>query len=639
MKTSERRASLSLAYKLPLLIIGLLVATLSAAIFLGYSEVERAAVENVRSRIALIANDLAGLLGPTIPARMATMRAVGNDPAIRTYLETRAPEDREAVQGALGRLRSGAEPGARILLLDESRVPLLELGRSSLDGPPLPLDRMPAVGFGEFFAVGDSAFFWISLPIDEDGVALGHLAELRLIGGSAMAENPFTSLFGADVELLFGNSSADGPWISLSEGLSDPPDVAPFQGALQFEAGDRGTVFAHSQVVDGSPWSIIVLAPRSVIQDRPNAFLRHSLLAGGTLCLIGAIAAWILSRRITRPIRSLRLASEAIAEGDYGRRIELPGNDELSVLAAAYNHMATRVQTSHAELTRQYETAQSLAEELERASRAKSEFLATMSHEIRTPINAIIGYTDLLLLGIDGPINQAQSNQLERVRVSGRHLVNLVDQVLDMARIESGRLRMDFAQSLAASSVATALTVLRPQADEKDLVITDNCEEAGELFYHGDPQRVDQILVNLLSNAIKFTDRGGQIRITCDSVATEGADSRTSIWTRVTVSDNGVGIPEEQREDIFEAFVQGDRGYTRKHGGAGLGLAISLRLARSMGGDITVTSEVGKGSSFTLWLPGSRIQDPEETTYSIDVGALDGQDTIEQPADLLNISK
>lgn len=607
MPTNVRRGGLSLEYKLPLLIIGLLVATLSAAILLGYREVRRAALENVRSRLALIADDLAGLLAPTVPIRMATMRQVGESAAIQAFLADPATANREAAVAALRGLRTGAEMDARIVLLDAERVPILELDRGSVPRPPLPITNLPAAGFGPFFVHRDSAHFWINLPIERDGVTVGHLAELRLVGGRPGGGDPLESLFGEDVDVLFGNSAGDGPWVTTTGSVAAPPEYAPFLGPVQFVAEDGGTMFGHARAVDGTPWSIIVLTTGAIVYIRPYAFLRHSVLAGLVLCLIGAVAAWLLSRRITQPIKSLRRASEAIAEGDYSRRIDLPGSDELSVLAAAYNHMAARIQTSHAELTQQYETAQSLAKELDRASRAKSEFLATMSHEIRTPINAIVGYTDLLLLGIDGPVNQAQSNQLERVRVSGRHLVNLVDQVLDMARIESGRLRMDFQNAYTGTSVSTALTVLRPQAEEKGIAITQDCDESRTLAYHGDPQRVDQILVNLLSNAIKFTDREGTIDIECDAVGGAAADTANSGegWTRVTVRDDGVGIPEHQLDDIFEAFVQGDRGYTRKHGGAGLGLAISLRLARSMGGDITVTSEEGKGSSFTLWLPAS----------------------------------
>lgn len=610
MPRTERRTGLSLEYKLPLLITLLLVATLSAAILLGYTEVRRAAVENMRGRLALVASSLAEILAPNVTTRLGTLRQAATQPAFHAFLEAPNPERREEASQILDRLDPpGPSGGARVFLLDRERVPLLESDVDSLPDPIPPLNDLPPEGFGPLFVYRDSAHFWINQPIERDGVRIGYLAELRLIGGAA-PENPLEALLGEGVDLLFGNNQAKGPWVGFTGRLVEPPIEAPFIGPEQVTTPELGPVFAHAEAIEGSPLSVIVLAPAALVQERPMAFLRHSAIAGALLCLIGAVAAWLVSRRITQPIKSLRLASESIAEGDYDRRIDIPGGDELSVLAGAYNHMAARIQTSHAELTQQYETAQELAEELDRASRAKSEFLATMSHEIRTPINAIIGYTDLLLMGIDGPVNEAQAGQLERVRVSGRHLVNLVDQVLDLARIESGRLRLDVQQSYAATSISTAITVLRPQAEGKDIGIGHSCEATDGHAYSGDPQRVDQILVNLLSNAIKFTAPGGKVHIGCDSItAAITPDAPPESWTRIVVSDNGVGIPSEQLDDIFEAFVQGDRGYTRKHGGAGLGLAISLRLARSMGGDITVSSEVGKGSAFTLWLPATDATD------------------------------
>jgi signal transduction histidine kinase len=227
-----------------------------------------------------------------------------------------------------------------------------------------------------------------------------------------------------------------------------------------------------------------------------------------------------------------------------------------------------------------------------------------MSHEIRTPINAIIGYTDLLQMGISGPMTEAQQAQLERIRRSGQHLTGLVDQVLDLARIESGTLAVERSAAPVGEAVDTAIAVLQPQAEGKRVALVNACRATEELSYLGDPQRVIQILVNLLANAIKFTPEGGQVTVRCArSEARQDHDGAEGPWIRLDVEDTGVGIAPEQRERIFEPFVQVESGYTRRHGGAGLGLSISLQLARSMGGELSMRSEAGHGSTFTLWLP------------------------------------
>ncbi|HZF66742.1 MAG TPA: CHASE3 domain-containing protein [Gemmatirosa sp.] len=253
-------------------------------------------------------------------------------------------------------------------------------------------------------------------------------------------------------------------------------------------------------------------------------------------------------------------------------------------------------------------------EAAEGASAAKSQFLATMSHEIRTPINAVLGYTELLEMGLDGPLTEGQRARLGRVRASGRHLLALVNELLDLAKIEAEQLHVERVRASASEAAATALGLVYPQAAARSLAITNRCVGFGEgtadASYMGDPHRVEQVLVNLVSNAVKFTPPGGHIEVECGVTETPSPDARlpddASCWCYVRVSDTGPGIAPEQRDAVFDPFVQGEGAsnpYTREHGGTGLGLAISRRLARLMGGDVTLASELGAGASFTLWLP------------------------------------
>jgi signal transduction histidine kinase len=224
------------------------------------------------------------------------------------------------------------------------------------------------------------------------------------------------------------------------------------------------------------------------------------------------------------------------------------------------------------------------------ASDAKSAFLATMSHELRTPLNAIIGYQSLLKEAIDGPLNQAQLTQLNRIRASADHLLGLIDEVLTFSRVEAGKEEVRREETSLRSIVNEAITMIAPLAEVKGLSVRADGDEAW-LFTDGSKLR--QILLNLLSNAVKFSD-SGEIRI---------RSRLDGDMVEISVTDTGIGIAEENLERIFDPFWQVEQRSTRKVGGTGLGLSVSRTLARLIGGDIRVESEIGKGSSFILTLP------------------------------------
>jgi signal transduction histidine kinase len=295
--------------------------------------------------------------------------------------------------------------------------------------------------------------------------------------------------------------------------------------------------------------------------------------------------------------RAIADSIEAVAER---------GNVVLLERPVRVSTLVTAVRSALRARFRQYEIRDHLAErerllraerrareDAEKANRAKSEFLAVMSHELRTPLNAIGGYADLIELGVHGDVTREQRDALRRIKQSERHLLGLINGVLNYARVETGNVHYDIADVPLHEVLSMAESLVTPQVMARNLTLTvRECDKSTTV--RADREKVNQILLNLLSNAVKFTAPGGRIHLDC---------GQTRATVRICVSDTGAGIPADKLERIFEPFIQVDSALTRTKDGVGLGLAISRDLARGMGGDLTVTSKFGQGSRFQLTLP------------------------------------
>jgi signal transduction histidine kinase len=247
------------------------------------------------------------------------------------------------------------------------------------------------------------------------------------------------------------------------------------------------------------------------------------------------------------------------------------------------------------------EAAERARAEAEAANQAKSEFLSTMSHELRTPLNAIAGYAELLAMGVRGPVTDAQRQDLERLRRANQHMIGLISDVLNFARLEAGQVEYTIEDVPLGPLIADLEALVGPQLAAKAVALDhDGCAPDTPDRPHSvraDAEKVRQVLLNLLTNAVKFTGPGGQVALACENDVATGV-------VRVHVADTGRGIPADQLTRIFEPFVQVERHRTHEsQQGVGLGLSISRDLARRMGGDLTVASTPGVGSTFTLTLP------------------------------------
>jgi two-component system, NtrC family, sensor kinase len=320
--------------------------------------------------------------------------------------------------------------------------------------------------------------------------------------------------------------------------------------------------------------------------------------------LLGALgfavlAGMFLAGRMVGPIQALQAGAARIGRGDLGQRITIKTGDELEALADQFNDMAGQLQESYAGLEQKVEERTREVEEksrqLEMASQHKSQFLASMSHELRTPLNAIIGLTEMMVTNAARFGTEKAAEPLRRVHRAGSHLLGLINQVLDLSKIEAGKLELNPETVNLTPLIEEVLGTARQLAEQnKNRLIVESQPNFGPLTI--DPMRLKQILLNLLSNACKFT-KEGEIKLRVKKVV----NGRN--WIEIAVADTGIGMTPEQQAKLFEEFTQADSSTARQYGGTGLGLAITRKLARMMGGDVTVSSEPGKGSIFTVRLP------------------------------------
>jgi signal transduction histidine kinase len=305
---------------------------------------------------------------------------------------------------------------------------------------------------------------------------------------------------------------------------------------------------------------------------------------------IGSIAlalflGYSISWSLIGPLQQMEVRFQQIASGDFSQEIRVPNQDELGTLASNLNKMST-------ELGQLYRQIEEKSIQLEAANKHKSDFLARVSHDLRTPLNAIMGFTRIVLRRTEGQLPNLQKDNLQKVLVSAEHLLNLINELLDLAKIDAGKMEV-IAQTFRVDEIIhmTTTTVEPLLKDGRVRLVRDIAPDLPPL--KTDRDKLKQVLFNLLSNAAKFTEQG-EIRVSA---------ARENGTLKLAVSDTGIGMKPEALEHIFEEFQQAEKNTASKYGGTGLGLAIVKKFINLMGGDIIVESEEGKGSKFTITLP------------------------------------
>jgi signal transduction histidine kinase len=352
---------------------------------------------------------------------------------------------------------------------------------------------------------------------------------------------------------------------------------------VQIEGLVNQLVQRERQQMDGLRQSVAAANRQTLILMASSA---------AALILLALLLGFVISWSFILPVQEAHGFLSQVAKGNFATTIDVPNRDEFGALADHMNHMSEELSRLYESQRRAGQQLQSLNEQLQRASKAKSDFLANMSHELRTPMNAILGFVEMVLDEIYGEVPPHLKEPLTDIQTNGKHLLRLINDVLDLSKIEAGRMELVLADYSVPDVVETVRASLQSLALEKGLAFVTAAQDDIPLAY-GDGKRITQCLMNLVGNALKFTKRG-----------------RVAVWVELRgnellyrVSDTGIGIPDEELENIFTEFQQVDTAVTREFTGTGLGLNITKKFVEMHGGRIWVESELGKGSTFFFSIP------------------------------------
>lgn len=337
-------------------------------------------------------------------------------------------------------------------------------------------------------------------------------------------------------------------------------------------------VIVNKVNIPSTEWKLGVIVPYKEVLA-PIAYLKRIFIIVSIICIIIALlCSLIISKQISRPIELLSRKTVLLANGDLNVKVPVKGNDEISGLSQHFNDTVQQIKL--------------LIYKTQEASRLKSEFISNMSHELRTPLNSIIGFTQLILTQCKDTLLPKHIKHLQTVERNGHHLLNLVNQILDLSAIEAGKNDLVLEKFNCVELINEVVELALPLAQKKQLKLINTSKEK-EVYISSDRQKLLQILINLTGNAIKFTDKG-EVKLKVETVLSENGTHKINIF----VSDTGIGIQQEDIKTIFEPFRQVDGSVVRKKGGTGIGLYLSQKLCHLLKGQINVKSNVDEGTTF-----------------------------------------
>ena len=592
----------SLAVKIPLLMSLLLLAALTAVSVASYIELRSSLVGLAAGRLQGASNQMASVFGISMRARISGMQQLMQRPDIAAYLKTRDRSHEAPIRDAIRKYLGNAVETADVELWDPegtrifaagaafnevsgfARAEHLELVKTA-KGPvigPLRLD-------------GDRLLYPVAGRVDSAGELLGYVVERRRLSSAQQTQQTvalLSGLIGNAASIVIGNQDGSA-WTNLSDTVAGPPIVSGDDRLWEYQRAGMPPLYAWASPIPLTPWIVAVEMPRAAVLQPAQRFLLRSIAIATGVLLIGAAIGWLVTRRITTPLRKVTEAAEAIADSRPHVQVRTDRQDEIGRLADSFNTMAKKVELGRMDLELQVELRTS---ELRAANRELEAFSYSVSHDLRAPLRAIAGFVQILDEDHRGTLDEQGRHYLERVKVNAQRMGELIDDLLAFSRIgRTTMVRQTVDLMTIAETVGRDLIAASGRPIELKISALQPCYGEGAL--------INQVFVNLISNAIKFTAKVAHPVITIGCTG----NGVTTYFVR----DNGVGFDERYAEKLFGVFQRLHR--SDEYEGTGVGLAIVHRIITRHGGRVWAEGKPDEGATFYFTLPSAK---PDEVTVA-----------------------